>query len=105
MKLNEAQLAKLLGTYRTDGCQVIIDILESICVDAENEFIGDHPKDKEMILAHHSIMYAQRAMFIEFQRQVEEAAATAMGIPAKKVLTQQERVNKILNMDGGDQSL
>lgn len=75
MNLNAEQLLALQGIYDSRGLQVIYDIMEDICNSAENEFIGVHPNNPQLVLSQHAILHAQRMFFNSVVGRVDTIVA------------------------------
>ena len=82
MNLNEKQKIALARIYHDDSYQTVLDVLESICAEAENAFIGEHPVDEKAVLSSHAILYAQRAMFQKFALYVDKEMGEYLGTKA-----------------------
>lgn len=84
--LDSQKRLALAGIYDSAGLQVIFDIMESICVDAENEFIGESPANREQVLAKHAVLHAQRAFFQKTAEQIDYVVSEQRGTDKKDSL-------------------
>jgi hypothetical protein len=71
MKLNVEKLSALAAIYDSAGLQVVFDIMENFCIEAENEFIATKPSDQAGVLANHAILHAQRKYFQDVAEKID----------------------------------
>lgn len=69
------KLGALSEIYDSGGLQVVFDIMEQFCDEAENDFIGTRPSEPEKVLAAHAIMHAQRLYFQKVAEKIDYLVA------------------------------
>lgn len=70
-KLDIEKTSALSSIYESAGLQVVFDIMEDFCNDAENQFIATKPSDQAGVLAAHAIMHAQRKYFQDVAEKID----------------------------------
>ena len=65
------KIIALSSIYDSAGLQVVFDIMEKLCDEAENDFISTHPSDKDAVLAGHAILHAQRIFFNQVVQKID----------------------------------
>lgn len=71
MKLDIEKKSALSSIYDSGGLQVVFDIMEDFCNQAENEFIATKPSDQAGVLSGHAIMHAQRKYFQDVAEKID----------------------------------
>jgi len=84
LKSNPEKMGALAGIYDSGGLQVILDIMEQFCNEAENDFIGTKPSAPQEVLAAHAVMHAQRKYFIDVAARIDYLVAEQRGLSEKK---------------------
>lgn len=67
----QQQAIALIGIQNTDGFKLILDLLEAECVESENTLIATPPDNKDLVLAQHAIVFAQRQFCIEVVAKIQ----------------------------------
>lgn len=83
-EISETERANLLSIAGLPGYQVLLDVMERVCIQSETEHFRlsrARGATTEMICASHDIVQAQRIFFERLQRLVE--AEKIEGTPAK----------------------
>ena len=97
------KLLALQGIYDSQGLQVVYDIMEEICNEAENDFIGIHPNSPNLVLAQHAILHAQRVFFNAVVGRIDHLVADSRGTPPKdNKRIEFERTERILSVIPND---
>lgn len=91
-ELSPAKRTSLLGLYNSDGYQVILDILEALCNQAENDFLSTDPENDQAVLVAHKRLHFQRLYFQEFIRKVDLICTEEVGVPQQRGLDRLQRM-------------
>jgi hypothetical protein len=74
-KFPPEKLGALSEVYDSGGFQVVLDIMEQFCDEAENDFLGTKPSEPAQVLAAHAIMHAQRVYFQKVAEKIDYLVA------------------------------
>jgi hypothetical protein len=69
--LTPSQRARLLSLRRSDGYEVLLDLMEMCCIEQETKLINVDVKDESGIIAEHRMAKAFWQVFTSLQKKVE----------------------------------
>lgn len=81
-RLDASQRASLLQVRYTPGYEILLDLIEQICIEQETRLINQEARDEEGIVAEHRMAKAFWQVFVTLQTKVEVEIAIHLGLEA-----------------------
>lgn len=92
----QEQRLALTGIRNSIGLKAVFDVMEHVCIESENTFLGENPVNEKEVLKHHAVLYAQRA----FKQRVVELIASLSIAPTPEQathLTSDQKIRRSIN--------